>query len=71
MKYIAYMAAAIFGLFLRTMAAYSIGWTTYRINGKDIVVAVLCMVVVWSAKRLFMPAPKNSRSRNRSNKNDR
>lgn len=68
MKYIQYTVAAIIGLFSRTMAAYSIGWTTYRINGRDILVAVLCMVMVWCVRSMFVPAPKKRKSR--SSKHD-
>ena len=69
MKYIADAIAASIALFVRTMAAYSIGWTTYRINGRDILMAVLCMVLVWCVRSMFMPAPR--KRKNRSGKNDR
>ena len=69
MKYIAYAAAAIIGLFMRTIAAYSIGWTTYRMDGHDILMAIFGIVIVWCVRGMFMPATK--KPRNRSDKNDR
>ena len=53
-KYIPYIIAAVIGFHLRWTAAHLAG-TDYSMNGADIIVALLCVAMVWSFKGAFLP----------------
>ncbi len=56
--YIPYIAAAILGLFARSLISAANGWI-YAINGVDLLVSVAAIGLVWSFKGLFLePNPK-------------
>ncbi len=59
-KYIPYAIAALTGFHLRWLAAYLGGWTGYRANGADIIVALMCVVMVWSFKGAFLTERRTS-----------
>ena len=69
-KYIAYALAALIGFHLRWIASALNGWTGYRMNGADIFVALLCIVMVWSFRGL-RPRKKKTRSRANAQKRKR
>ena len=60
-KSLPYIIAFIAGLFARTAIAALNGWENYTMDGHDLVCAVLCVVMVWSAKGTFFPAKRKSR----------
>lgn len=60
-KYIVYALAALIGFHLRWTAAHLAG-ADYSMNGADIIVALLCVAMVWSFKGLI-PRKKKTRSR--------
>ena len=53
-KYIVYALAALIGFHLRWTAAHLAG-ADYSMNGADIIVALMCVVMVWSFKGAFLP----------------
>lgn len=59
-KYIVYALAALIGLHLRWIASALNGWTGYRMNGADIIVAITCIIMVWSFRGL-LPQKKKTR----------
>ena len=59
-KYIVYAIAALIGFHLRWIASALNGWTGYRMNGADIVVAITCIIMVWSFKGAFMPKKRRT-----------
>lgn len=61
MKYIIYAIAALVGFHLRWTAAHLAG-ADYSMNGADIIVALLCVVMVWSFRGL-LPQKKKTRPR--------
>lgn len=61
-KYIVYAIAALVGFHLRWIASALNGWTGYRMNGADIIVAIACIIAVWSFKGAFLPKKKKNRS---------
>lgn len=60
-KYIPYAIAALIGFHLRWTAAHLAG-ADYSMNGADIIVALLCVVMVWSFRGL-LPQKKKTRPR--------
>lgn len=60
-KYIPYALAALVGFHLRWTAAHFAG-ADYSMNGADIIVALLCVVMVWSFRGL-LPQKKKARPR--------
>ena len=52
-KYIVYALAALIGFHLRWTAAYLAG-ADYSMNGADIIVAIACIIAVWSFKGAFL-----------------
>lgn len=66
MRALPYIIAFIAGLFLRTLVAFAGGITSYSMNGADWLVALICVVIVWSFKETFLPKRKRvSRHDNR------
>ena len=63
-KYIPYAIAALTGFHLRWIASALNGWS-YSMNGADIIVAIACIIMVWSFKGVFL-LPKTSKKKNRS-----
>lgn len=63
-KYIVYALAALIGFHLRWTAAHLAG-ADYSMNGADIIVAISCVIMVWSFKGVFL-LPKKSKKKNRS-----
>lgn len=61
-KYIVYATAALVGFHLRWIASALNGWTGYRMNGADIIVAITCIIMVWSFRGL-LPQKKKTRPR--------
>lgn len=61
-KYIVYALAALIGFHLRWIASALNGWTGYRMNGADIIVAITCIIMVWSFRGL-LPQKKKTRSK--------
>lgn len=59
-KYIVYALAALIGFHLRWIASALNGWTGYRMNGADIIVAITCIIMVWSFRGL-LPQKKKTR----------
>lgn len=59
-KYIVYATAALVGFHLRWIASALNGWTGYRMNGADIIVAITCIIMVWSFRGL-LPQKKKTR----------
>ena len=53
-KYIPYLIAALVGFHLRWIVSALNGWS-YSMNGADIFVALMCVVMVWSFKGAFLP----------------
>lgn len=62
-KYIVYAIAALVGFHLRWTAAHLAG-ASYSMNGADIIVAITCIIMVWSFKGAFLP--KKIKKKNRS-----
>ncbi len=60
-KYIHYAIAALVGFHLRWTAAHFAG-ADYSMNGADIIVALLCVVMVWSFRGLLPQKKKKNRS---------
>lgn len=60
-KYIPYAIAALIGFHLRWLVSALNGWTGYRMNGADIVVATTCIIMVWSFKGAFLPKKSTER----------
>lgn len=60
-KYIPYALAALVGFHLRWVVSALNGWS-YSMNGADIIVAVACIIAVWSFKGAFLPKKKKNRS---------
>lgn len=69
-KYIVYATAALVGFHLRWIASALNGWTGYRMNGADIIVAITCIIMVWSFRGL-LPQKKKTRSRANAQKRKR
>lgn len=69
-KYIVYATAALVGFHLRWIASALNGWTGYRMNGADIIVAITCIIMVWSFRGL-LPQKKKARSRASAQKRKR
>lgn len=63
-KYLPYAIAALVGFHLRWVVSALNGWS-YSMNGADIFVALMCVVMVWSFKGAFLP--KKSTERRTSN----
>ncbi len=61
MKYIIYAIAALTGFHLRWLVSSLNGWS-YSMNGADIIVAIACIIAVWSFKGAFLPKKKKNRS---------
>lgn len=68
-KYIVYALATLIGFHLRWTAANLAG-ASYSMNGADIVVALVCVVMVWSFRGL-LPQKKKTRSRANAQKRKR
>ena len=66
-KYISYAIAALVGFHLRWIASALNGWS-YSMNGADIIVAIACIIMVWSFKGAFL-SPKKTPER-RTSRND-
>ncbi len=60
-KYIPYAIAALIGFHLRWLVSALNGWS-YSMNGADIIVALLCVAMVWSFRGLFPQKKKKNRS---------
>ena len=60
-KYIPYAIAALVGFHLRWIASALNGWTGYRMNGADIIVAITCIIMVWSFKGAFLTGRRTRR----------
>lgn len=60
MRALPYIIAFTAGLFLRTLAAFAGGITSYSMNGADWLVALICVVVVWSFKGAFLTERKGA-----------
>lgn len=63
MRALPYIIAFTAGLFLRTLAAFAGGITSYSMNGADWLVALICVVIVWSFKGTFLPKRKRASRR--------
>lgn len=63
MRALPYIIAFIAGLFLRTLAAFAGGITSYSMNGADWLVALICVVVVWSFNGAFLTERKRASRR--------
>lgn len=66
-----YIAAFILGLFLRTIAAGIGGIENYTMNGIDLVVAFMSMLIVWEFRAFFWKDGKHHVSRCRGRKSGR
>lgn len=53
-KYIPYIIAALVGFHIRWIVSALNGWY-YSMNGADIIVAITCIIMVWSFKGAFLP----------------
>lgn len=60
-KYIHYAIAALVGFHLRLIVSAANGWY-YSMNGADIIVAITCIIMVWSFRGL-LPQKKKTRPR--------
>ena len=60
-KYLPYAIAALVGFHLRWTAAHLAG-ADYSMNGADIIVAIACIIMVWSFRGL-LPQKKKTRPR--------
>ena len=61
-KYIPYAIASLAGFHLRWIVSALNGWS-YSMNGMDIMMAVTCIIMVWSFKGAFLPQKKKARPR--------
>lgn len=61
-KYIVYALTALTGFHLRWLVSALNGWS-YSMNGMDIMVAITCIIMVWSFKGAFLPQKKKTRPR--------
>lgn len=52
-KYIPYAVVAVIGFHLRWIVSALNGWS-YSMNGMDIMMAVTCIIMVWSFKGAFL-----------------
>lgn len=59
-KYIPYAIAALTGFHLRWLVSALNGWTGYSMNGADIIVAIFCIIMVWSFKGAFLGERRTS-----------
>lgn len=59
-KYIPYAIAALIGFHLRWLVSALNGWS-YSMNGMDIMMAVTCIIMVWSFKGAFLGERRTSR----------
>ena len=59
-KYIPYAIAALVGFHLRWLVSVLNGWS-YSMNGMDIMMAVTCIIMVWSFKGAFLPKKSTER----------
>lgn len=59
-KYIPYAIAALVGFHLRWLVSALNGWS-YFMNGADIIVAIACIIAVWSFKGAFLGERRTSR----------
>jgi hypothetical protein len=58
-KYIPYAIAALIGFHLRWLVSALNGWS-YSMNGMDIMMAVTCIIMVWSFKGAFLGERRTS-----------
>ena len=58
-KYIPYAIAALVGFHLRWLVSTANGWN-YSMNGMDIMMAVTCIIMVWSFKGAFLGERRTS-----------
>lgn len=58
-KYIPYAIAALIGFHLRLTVSALNGWS-YSMNGMDIMMAVTCIIMVWSFKGAFLGERRTS-----------
>ena len=58
-KYLPYAIAALVGFHLRWTAAHLAG-ADYSMNGADIIVAIACIIMVWSVKGAFLGERRTS-----------
>ena len=58
-KYIPYAIAALVGFHLRWLVSTANGWS-YSMNGMDIMMAVTCIIMVWSFKGAFLGERRTS-----------
>lgn len=59
-KYLPYAIAALVGFHLRWLVSTANGWS-YSMNGMDIMMAVTCIIMVWSFKGAFLGERRTSR----------
>lgn len=59
-KYIPYLIAALIGFHLRWLVSALNGWS-YSMNAMDIMMAVTCIIMVWSFKGAFLGERRTSR----------
>ena len=58
-KYIPYAVATLVGFHLRWIVSALNGWS-YSMNGADIIVAIACIIMVWSFKGAFLTERRTS-----------
>ena len=58
-KYIPYAIAVLVGFHLRWLVSTANGWS-YSMNGMDIMMAVTCIIMVWSFKGAFLGERRTS-----------
>lgn len=58
-KYIPYAIAALIGFHLLWLVSALNGWS-YSMNGMDIMMAVTCIIMVWSFKGAFLGERRTS-----------
>lgn len=58
-KYLPYAIAALVGFHLRWLVSTANGWS-YSMNGMDIMMAVTCIIMVWSFKGAFLGERRTS-----------
>lgn len=63
-KNIHYAIAALVGFHLRWLVSAANGWY-YSMNGMDIMMAVICIIMVWSFKGAFLTGKKSRKKRSR------
>lgn len=59
-RYIPYIIAALTGFHLRWLVSSLNSWS-YSMNGADIIVAIACIIAVWSFKGAFLGERRTSR----------